>query len=431
MKKIFLVYILLVLFTGMAQAQDDVYPAPAQTRDILIKNGTIHVGNGQVLKNTSILVQQGKITAIGNDLKNENAVVIDASGKQVYPGLIAASTIIGLREVTGSVRGTNDYRELGELNPNVRSVVSYNADSKIINILRSNGILLANIIPQGSLLMGTSSVVQFDAWNWEDAAYKLDGGIHINFPGLLIRRSRFRQNASITDQQKEAMEKVEMLRSFFKEAKAYLAEKNHAVTNLKFEAVKGLYDKSQKLYIHCDIVKEMLVAIDFAKAFGFDVVIVGGSESWRIADLLNQNGIAVILQQLHDLPTLDDDDVDQPFKTPFLLKKAGVLFCINDNDGNTTGRNLAFNAGTSAAYGLNKEEALQAITLDAAKILGISDKTGSLETGKDANIIISTGDVLDMETSVITNALIQGREINLMDKHKQLNERYERKYGIK
>jgi len=431
MKKIFLVYISLVLFTGMAQAQDDVYPAPAQTRDILIKNGTIHVGNGQVLKNTSILVQQGKITAIGNDLKNENAVVIDASGKQVYPGLIAASTIIGLREVTGSVRGTNDYRELGELNPNVRSVVSYNADSKIINILRSNGILLANIIPQGSLLMGTSSVVQFDAWNWEDAAYKLDGGIHINFPGLLIRRSRFRQNASITDQQKEAMEKVEMLRSFFKEAKAYLAEKNHAVTNLKFEAVKGLYDKSQKLYIHCDIVKEMLVAIDFAKAFGFDVVIVGGSESWRIADLLNQNGIAVILQQLHDLPTLDDDDVDQPFKTPFLLKKAGVLFCINDNDGNTTGRNLAFNAGTSAAYGLNKEEALQAITLDAAKILGISDKTGSLETGKDANIIISTGDVLDMETSVITNALIQGREINLMDKHKQLNERYERKYGIK
>ncbi|MBK8711650.1 MAG: amidohydrolase family protein [Niastella sp.] len=431
MKKIFLVYISLVLFTGMAQAQDDVYPAPAQTRDILIKNGTIHVGNGQVLKNTSILVQQGKITAIGNDLKNENAVVIDASGKQVYPGLIAASTIIGLREVTGSVRGTNDYRELGELNPNVRSVVSYNADSKIINILRSNGILLANIIPQGSLLMGTSSVVQFDAWNWEDAAYKLDGGIHINFPGLLIRRSRFRQNESIADQQKEAMEKVEMLRSFFKEAKAYLAEKNHAVTNLKFEAVKGLYDKSQKLYIHCDIVKEMLVAIDFAKAFGFDVVIVGGSESWRIADLLNQNGIAVILQQLHDLPTLDDDDVDQPFKTPFLLKKAGVLFCINDNDGNTTGRNLAFNAGTSAAYGLNKEEALQAITLDAAKILGISDKTGSLETGKDANIIISTGDVLDMETSVITNALIQGREINLMDKHKQLNERYERKYGIK
>ena len=247
MKKIFLVYISLVLFTGMAQAQDDVYPAPAQTRDILIKNGTIHVGNGQVLKNTSILVQQGKITAIGNDLKNENAVVIDASGKQVYPGLIAASTIIGLREVTGSVRGTNDYRELGELNPNVRSVVSYNADSKIINILRSNGILLANIIPQGSLLMGTSSVVQFDAWNWEDAAYKLDGGIHINFPGLLIRRSRFRQNASITDQQKEAMEKVEMLRSFFKEAKAYLAEKNHAVTNLKFEAVKGLYDKSQKI----------------------------------------------------------------------------------------------------------------------------------------------------------------------------------------
>lgn len=430
MKKIFLIYVSLFLIIHLAGAQDNISPAPPQTKDILIKNGTLHVGNGQVLNNSSILVKNGKIAAIGNDLKNDNARVIDATGKQVYPALIAAATIIGLREITGSVRGTNDYRELGELNPNVRSIVSYNTDSKIINVLRSNGILIANIIPQGSLLMGTSSVVQFDAWNWEDAAYKMDAGIHINFPGLLMRSRRFRQNSATGDQQKEAMDKVEMLRNFFKEAKAYLAEKNHVATNLKFEAVKGLYDKSQKLYIHCDIVKEMLVAIDFAKTFGFDVVIVGGSESWRIADLLKQNGIAVILQQLHALPTLDDDDVDQPFKTPYLLKKAGVLFCLNDDDGNTTGRNLAFNAGTAAAYGLNKEEALQAITLDAAKILGIADKTGSLETGKDANIVISTGDILDMESSVITHAFIQGREINLGDKHKQLNEKYERKYGI-
>jgi imidazolonepropionase-like amidohydrolase len=178
-------------------------------------------------------------------------------------------------------------------------------------------------------------------------------------------------------------------------------------------------------------VKEMLIAIDFVKEFGFDVVIVGGSESYQIAPLLKQNNIPVILQQLHSLPTSEDDDVDQPFKTPTVLQKAGVLFAITDEDGQTAGRNLMFNAGTAASYGLTKEEALASITLNAAQILGVADKTGSIEVGKDANIIISEGDILDMKSSIVTKAFIQGRELILDDKHKQLNERFKSKYGIK
>jgi imidazolonepropionase-like amidohydrolase len=175
----------------------------------------------------------------------------------------------------------------------------------------------------------------------------------------------------------------------------------------------------------------MLIALDFVKEFGFDVVIVGGSDSWQIADLLKQNSVSVILSQMHSLPTLPDDDVDQPYKTAAALQKAGVVYCISDNDAQTRGRNLAFNAGTAANYGLTKEQALQAITLNAARILGIDDKAGSIEVGKDANIVISEGDILDMRTSIVTDAYIQGRKIDLDNKHKQLNERYQHKYKLK
>jgi imidazolonepropionase-like amidohydrolase len=185
------------------------------------------------------------------------------------------------------------------------------------------------------------------------------------------------------------------------------------------------------LFVHCNAVKEMLLAIDFVKVFGFDVVIVGGADSWQIAPLLKQNNIAVILGQPHSLPIANDDDVDQPFKTPYLLQKAGVLYAIADNDGTTRGRNLMFNAGTAVAYGLTKEEALSAITLNPAKILGIDDRTGTIEAGKDANIVVSEGDILDMEHSIIDLAFIQGRNINLQNHQTQLADRYKHKYGLK
>jgi imidazolonepropionase-like amidohydrolase len=280
-------------------------------------------------------------------------------------------------------------------------------------------------------------VVQLDAWTWEDAAYKTDAGIHFYMP-TLMPRPRFgpggggpNQQQSQVDPVKDGLEKIDRIKSFFSEAKAYLSEPSHDETNLKFTSVKGLFDKKQKLYIHANTVKQMLIALDFAKEFRFDVVIVGGSDSWQIADLLKQNNVSVILGQSHNLPTLQDDDIDQPYKTAAMLQKAGVLFSITDDDPQNRGRNLPFNAGTAVAYGLTKEQALQAITLNAAKIMGVADKAGSLEVGKDANIIISEGDILDMRTSIVTDAFIQGRKIDLMDKQKMLNERYNKKYGLK
>jgi len=429
-----------LLLTGIAgKSQDDVYPVPSITGITFITNATIHVGNGQVISNGTIKINNGKIEQVGTNVTvATDAKIVDAKGKQVYPGLILPVTDVGLKEIGSGVRGSNDFSEIGDYNPSVRSIVAYNTDSKIINTLKANGILLAGIAPQGGTISGSSSVVQFDAWNWEDAAYKMENGIHLHLPSFIVRFGRrgggfpgIPGTPPQTDPTKEALNKIEEIKNFFSEAKAYLGEGAHKATNLKYEAVRGLFEKKQKLFIYADQVKQMLTAIDFVKQFGFDVVLVGAAESWQIAGLLKQNNIAVILNQEHSLPATEDDDVDQPYKTPAALQKAGVLFALNDDHEESRYRNLAFNAGTAAAYGLTKEEALQAITLNTATILGVADKTGSIEVGKDANIIISEGDVLDMKSSIITAAFIQGRPVSLDNKQHQLYERYKYKYGLK
>jgi imidazolonepropionase-like amidohydrolase len=443
MKKIFSTLSILLLVAGFTKAQEVIYPAKENKGRTFITGGTVHVGNGTVIENATIEINNGKITNVGTGITAASgATVIDAKGKHVYPGLILPSCDLGLKEIGAGVRASNDVSELGDFNSNIRSITAYNTDSRVIAILRSNGILLAGVTPEGGLVSGSSSVVQLDAWNWEDAAYKMDAAIHVTMPSFINRFGRrggggfpgfpggFGGGAA-ADPAKAALDRVESIKAFFREAKAYLQETAHTNTNLKFEAVKGLFDKKQKLFVHGDQVKQMLIAIDFVKEFGFDVVIVGGSESFQIADLLKANNIAVILSEQHALPATEDDDVDQPYKTPAVLQKAGVLFALNDASDNARYRNLSYNAGTAATYGLTKEQALSAITLNTAKILGIDDKTGSLETGKDANIVISDGDILDMKSSTVTNALIQGRQISLDNKQRQLYERYKFKYGIK
>lgn len=446
MKKIFSTLSVLLLVAGFTKAQEVIYPAKENKGRIYITNGTVHVGNGTVLENATIEINDGKITNVGSNVtpSASGVTVVDARGKHVYPGLILPSSDVGLKEIGAGVRASNDFSELGDYNSNIRSITAYNTDSRVIGVLRSNGILLANVIPAGGSVSGSSTVVQLDAWNWEDAAYNMDGAMHVTMPSFINRFGRrggggippallaqLGLSAGPADPAKAALDKVEEIKSFFRQAKAYLQESAHSAVNLKFESLKNLFNKKQKLFVHADQVKQMLIAIDFAKEFGLDVVIVGGSESFQIADLLKANNIAVILGEEHSLPATEDDDVDQPYKTPAALQKAGVLFALNDESSNTRYRNLSYNAGTAATYGLTKEQALQAITLNAAKILGIDARTGSLEAGKDANIIISEGDILDMKSSNVTDAFIQGRKVSLDNKQRQLYERYMYKYGLK
>src|SRR5882757_2832691 len=196
------------------RAQDDVYPTAAYKGKLFITGGTIHVGNGQVIEGGTIAVDNGKIVQVGQNISipQGEAKVIDAKGKQIYPGIILPVTDLGLKEIGNGVRGSNDYEELGDLNPSIRSIVAYNTDSKIINTVKASGILLAGVTPQGGSISGSSTVVQLDAWNWEDAAYKMDGAIHVNLPTFIVPPRRpgggGRRGAGVpaVDPVKEALE---------------------------------------------------------------------------------------------------------------------------------------------------------------------------------------------------------------------------------
>lgn len=430
-RKTILYFTCLLLLAGNLWAQAP-SPAPAQKMPILVQGGTIHIGNGQVIEKGDIRIENGKITYIGasQQVSTTDAEVIRAEGKHVYPGIILLNTVLGLTEID-AVRATVDEQEVGLLNPHVRAIIAYNTDSELIPVTRSNGILFAQVTPQGGLVSGTSSVVHLDAWNWEDAAYKTDEGLHLNWISM-FQRPNFFAGETVVKKNERRKESLQQADALFKEALAYTQISKPNPVNARFEAMKGLYDGSKKLYIHTDNAREIMEAVKFAQDNKVkNIVIVGGYESYMITDFLKNNNISVILNHTFNLPVRVDDDVDLPYKLPYLLQKAGVKFAIGYEGTHSRARNLPFAAGLAAGHGLSKEEALTSITLTPAQILGIADRTGSLEQGKEGTLIISEGDVLDMRTSKVTHALIQGRKVNLDDRHKRLYQKFKNKYENK
>ena len=423
MKRLY-IFLAATLFSVQLFAQ-----APSKKQDVkvIIKNATVHIGNGKMLENATVVFDKGVITEVTTSNVNEtSAKVIDAKGKHVYPGLIVADSRLGLEEIE-AVRSTLDYAEVGEINPNIRSVIAYNTDSKIIPTVRSNGVLLALSVPEGGVMPGTSSVMKLDGWNWEDAAYKMDVVTQLNWPSMSIRKAWWAPPAE--EQRKQSAENMAMIKKFFDEAKSY-NEQATPIKNLKLEAMKPVFNGSKKLFINAHSAKEITSAVLFAKSYNIKPVILGGTEAYLVADFLKENDIAVVANNPHSLPNNEDDDVDMPYKNAKILHDKGVLYCLSIG-GSWQQRNLPFVAGTTAAYGLNKEEALQSITLNTAKILGIDKTTGSIEVGKDANLLISEGDLLDMRTSNVTSAFIQGASIDLNNKQKELYKLYMEKYQLK
>ncbi len=406
-------------------------PAPAQKQAILILGATAHLGNGQVIANSAIGFEGGKLTLVADATvirldRSKYGKIYDAAGKQVYPGFIAPDSRLGLVEIEAA-RPTQDYAEAGALNPNARSIVAYNTDSEVIPTVRSNGVLLAQVSPTGGTISGTSSVVQLDAWNWEDAAYRPDDGIHLNWPALRSFGGFGGGNPPEERKNEQYDKDVQTLRQFFGEARAYAESAAPAVSNPRFEAMRGLFSRKQNLYVHVNDAKTIQESVLFAETFGLRAVLVGADDAWLTADFLQAHNVPVILDRTQRLPERDDDAVDQPFKTAALLHEKGVLFAFSET-GAWRQRNLPFQAGQAVGFGLPKEAAVSALTLNTATILQIEKTCGSLETGKDATLFISEGDALDMRSSKVTAAFIQGREINLDNKHKQLNRRFEEKY---
>ena len=400
-------------------------PAPAQQQPVYIYGATAHLGNGQVIENSAIAFDKGKITFVGeagNLREGEGHLRINATGKHIYPGFIAPATNLGLVDIE-AVRATRDFREVGSMNPNVRSLIAYNTDSEIIPTVRCRGVLLAQVRPEGGRISGLSSVVQLDAWNWEDAAYRADDGLFLNWPGLASYNRREQRLST----NKEYEKQVQEVRDFFAEAKAYLDNPAPAKDNLKYDALRPVLEGKTRLYVQAQEAREIMNAVQLAAEFNMKLAIVDGRDAWMVADMLNAHDVAVVLRATQSLPARVDSDVDQPFKTPALLQQAGLLFCFG-MDGFWEQRNLPFQAGQAVGYGLDYEQAVAALTSNTARILGIGDRTGTLEVGKDANLFISEGDALDIRSSQLIRAFIQGREINLDNKQKALYRKFKAKY---
>jgi imidazolonepropionase-like amidohydrolase len=407
-------------------------PAPTQKGAVLIVGATAHLGNGQVIPISAIGFEDGKLTLVADATtirmdRSKYAKIFDASGKHVYPGFIAPNTRLGLTEIE-AVRATNDFSETGSINPNARSIIAYNTDSDLLPTVRSNGVLIAQISPDGGMVSGTSSVVQLDAWNWEDALLAADNGVHLNWPeqrswgGWETGNPEMRGN----DQYEK---NVQEMRRYFEEAKAY-AQSASDIKNPRFEAMRGLFDGKQTLFVRTDAAKTIQEAVLFAEKIGVRMVLVSGDDAWMIGDFLKNHNIPVILASTQRLPSREDEAIDQAFKNAALLQQKGVLFAFSA-EGGWRQRNLPFMAGQAVGYGLDKEAAISALTLNTAKILNMDKTCGSLELGKDASLFICEGDALDMRTCKVTAAFIQGREVNLDNKHKQLGRRFEEKYKQK
>ena len=425
-----LLIIFLLTLTVFANEQ---IPAPPQKNPIILKNGFIHTISNGVIEG-SILFNKGKIIRIAKYITPpKDCEVIDLNGKHVYPGMIAAVSGLGLVEIN-AVAVTNDHSERGDFNPNVRTNVAFNPDSEIIPTTRSNGILIANVIPASGLVSGQSSVMMLDGWTWENATLSSPSGLHINWPNMNSRSRTENDKKRL----KAAKQQLDDLEKMIKDARAYArlrqtksrSAENYHNEDLRWESMIPYVEKKLPIFIHANEIRQIEASISWANRHNLKIVIVGGKDAWRTTDLLVKNKIPVIYEGVTSLPFRRFEDYDQAYKTPSILYEKGVQFCISDYGyaGRAEQiRNLPYQASMAASYGLPKEAAFRAVTLSVAEILGIDKEVGSLEEGKDATLFISDEDPLEIRTNII-QAFIQGKKIDMGDRHKSLYSKYKEKY---
>ncbi|MFM7386593.1 MAG: amidohydrolase family protein [Bacteroidota bacterium] len=404
----------------------------AHGQRILLVNGHLHPIEGQEITSSLIEIENGKIIAIKNALSNsyntkEWDTVIDATNQHVYPGFVAANSTLGLTEID-AVRATNDFDEVGELNPHIRSQIAFNAESKVLETVKTNGVLLVQSTPRGGFVSGSSSIMTTGGWNWEDATVMRDDGIHVNWPNLSLSNPRKGEDA--VNREQHYLKEVSFLSQFFKLASVY-AEGQEPEKDLRLEAMKDCFQGSKRTYFHANDLRQLIDVLEFCKAFPLKFpVIVGGSDAYLLGQRLVDAKIPIMLDRIHRLPELDEDPIDLPYSLPALLAKMGVPFCLQNAGGmqamNT--RNLPFLAGTAQAYGLSELEALRSITLSPCEIMGLDQQFGSIEVGKSATLFVSKGPALDMRTNQVTTIIFNGKIQQTQNFQEDLYLKYQKKY---
>jgi imidazolonepropionase-like amidohydrolase len=425
---------------GTASASDNV-PTAAQKKPMMLTGATIHTVSGATLTNSNLLFDKGRIVAVGNNFKApDGAQIIDVSGKHIYPGMISANTVMGLAEVQ-SVRATLDYAEVGAINPNARAVVAINPDSELIPVARANGVLATLSAPQAGpagMINGISTLIQMEGWTWEEMALEPELGLHITIPMLRFSPDMFPPpfDTRLEEMRKNAGLRVKMLEDAFESALAYRKAKadNPALpVDVRWEAMLPVLDGRRKVFMHANDITQIRFALNFAERYQLKMVLVGAADSWRVADVLKARQVPVIIGGVHAMPLRRSDPYDTQYSLAAKLSQAGVQFCIGrpgTDDDAPNERNLPFEAGTAVTYGLDKDEALKAITLYPAQILGVADRLGSIETGKLASFFVTDGDPMETATKV-EQIYIQGRLVDNTSHQSRLTEKYLKKYQQK
>lgn len=401
------------------------------SQSVLIKNAVIHNGKGDEPYISDVFIHQNKIIKIQKNITDKADTIIDANQSHLYPALISCNNILGLQEAE-AIRPTSDYADIGDFNPHLRTLTSYNTDSKILPTAFSNGILYTQCTPRGNYIAGTSAVVKTKAWNWEDAVM-IEDGIHLYFPSEYIQRGWWAEPDK-SDKNKDFEKQVSSVRQFFEQSKSYYVSKDSNVFNPRYEAMNDIWKGKKKLYVHCNRAKDILNAIQFVQEMQIpNVVLAGCSEIYKIIDIVKKYQYPVILERTNALPNNSDDQIKINFELPVLLQKNNILYTISmegDMEAMQT-RNLPFVAGMSVPYGISKEEALKSITYNAAKILGVDNVLGSVEEDKIASLILSKGDILDPITHQIQCIILEGKIYSVKNFQTELYEKYLNKYHLK
>lgn len=406
----------------------DMVPGKASGTPLLLTGLTVHTVTDGVKADSDVLIVDGKIAAVGKDLTAPaGATVLALDGKHLYPGLIALANQLGLIEIE-AIRATDDTTEVTQTNPDIKARLAYNADSEVIPTIRSNGFAYSMVYPSGSMLMGQSSLMQLDAWNHQDAVVADGTGLHVRWPNASTLGSRW--NPEPADEvRKSNAEQLEKLQQYFKDAKAYydaeLAGLNTGLDS-RWHEMLAVFDGMRPLFVHADDERQLRQAMLLANEYGLKLTIVGGRDSWRMAGELAAAKVAVIYTAPYGLPTRADENFKQAFVVPKTLQDAGVQYALS-LDGFWDTRNLVFAAGQAISFGLTPEQALRSVTINAAQIAGVADKIGSIEVGKAASLVVSEGDIFDYLGHKVTHMWIDGRAVDLNNRHKQLHSKYQQR----
>ena len=420
--------VIVAISAAPVSAHDQIPGAP-QRQPIAIRGATLHLVDRPVQTQSSLLFEDGTITAIGKQIQLPETVrEIDGTGLHVYPGLFDAMTDLGLREIS-AVDVTVDRSERGEENPNVRSWVAVNPDSELIPVARAGGVLVGHVAPGGQWLRGQSAVMTLDGWTAAEMNVKAPSALCVDWSAMHPRGD------DPEDVAKEREQKFKELDDLLDRARRYRSARQNASdvpSDIRLESLLPVIDGELPLIAEADRLEAIESAVAYAQSQSLKLIIYGGYDAAECADLLKAYDVPVLIAGTYRLPQRRGDAYDAPFTLPDRLLQAGVEFAICGEGpgypgGAANARNLPYHAGNAVAYGLPREQAVRAITLSPAEILGVGDRLGSLTVGKDATLIVVDGDVLETASNVL-HAFVQGRQVDLSSKHKMLYEKYRQKY---